>query len=152
MNQVGSGAGFKERLNGAALIATALIYPLIIFIVVMDPDLTPVEMIGWLSFGVGLHILVTILMSILAAVMTREEPDDERVRAIEHQGARVSGRVLQIGVVMIILGMIARALWQSAALSEQPMNPMLIGYGLMMALVIADLSGFVTRAVGYRRG
>lgn len=151
MNEAGTGAAFRERSNLAGLITTALIYPLTLFLIFMDTEPSPNKLIWMISGAIGLQIGATILLNIVASISTRQEPDDERVQAIERQGSRVSGLILNLGVTLTIGWLIFQSIMNPPELLEFSGSPLSTAYVLMAALVVAELASYITRAIAYRR-
>lgn len=149
MNSTGTGAAFRERSNLACLVTTALIYPALLLMAARNP--TAITLVGLLVAGVILQVVLLIVLHILAAVFTRQEPDDERVRAIEHRASRVSGVVLGVAV----FGVLGLTIVQGFVYPpEGPFlaSPVLTGYVLFGAVLAAELVRMSLAAVGYRRG
>lgn len=152
MNEEGTGAAFRERINFALLITTALIYPLTLVIIFLTPNPTPPDLLGYLLLAVVLQVAALIILSTLAAVMTRKEPDDERLVAIQRRGAKVSGGLLEIGVISVISWMIAQSFMQPPEDNISLLaSPLFSAYVLLAVFIVAQLAGMITMAIAYRR-
>lgn len=147
MNSTGTGAVFREWSNLACLVTTALIYPILLVRAMASPS--PYALAALLVIGIGVQVIVLILVHIAAAVLTRREPDDERVRAIEHRAARLGGGVLSVGV----FGVIGLTLLQATMLGREggfAASPLLTGYVLFGVVFLAEVFRMAIVAVGYR--
>lgn len=149
MNTRGTGADFHERSNLACLVTTALIYPALLAVAFAAP--TPVSMIGLLIVGVTLQVLALIVLHALVAVFTRDEPDDERVVAIQGRSARASGVVLSVGVWLVIGLTVAPGLVGPIA-DGSFASPIVTGHVLLACFIAAELTRMAHAAVLYRRG
>lgn len=150
MNTAGTGAAFHERSNLACLITTALIYPAVLVIAFLNP--APGTLLGLLIGGVVLQVAALIVLHIAAAVFTRQEPDDERVRAITHRSDRISGIVLSVGVFLVICLTIAQGFAIEGGVEPGSFaSPILTGYALLAAFVASELTRMTHGAVLHRR-
>lgn len=149
MNHSGTGADFQERSNLACLITTALIYPALLVGAFVLP--TPMSMIGLLVVGVTLQVILLVGMHVLLALVTREEPDDERVEAIKHRSDRVSGVVLSVGVFGVI-GLTVVQGWMQPGEAGSWVSPVFTGLVLFACFLVAELTRMAHAAVLYRRG
>ncbi|MFK7883551.1 MAG: hypothetical protein AB8F26_05130 [Phycisphaerales bacterium] len=149
MNSSGTGAVFREWSNLASLITTALIYPAILVLAFVYP--TPITLVGLLVGGVVLQVIVMILLHIAAAVLSRQEPDDERVVAIQRRASSPAGVVLGVGVFCVIGLTIVQGF---VSPTEGPLlaSPVLTGYALFAVVLVSELIRMSLIAVGFRRG
>lgn len=110
MNEDGTGHSFGLGSNWLVLISTAVIYPAILIVGSLGAwnvfALTVV-----LAVGVVLQVVVLVVGHIGLALMTRKEPDDERIREIERRAGGTSGVVLSVGVMMLVVVLIGRAMF-----------------------------------------
>lgn len=149
MNTSGTGASFRERSNLACLITTAAIYPAVLALAFSYPS--PFILVGLLVGGVVIQIIAMILLHIVAALVSREEPDDERVRAIGARASERAGVVLGVGVFFVIALTIVQGFVHPV---DGPLlgSPVLTGYVLFAVVLVSELIRMSLTAVGYRRG
>lgn len=147
MNESGTGAAFHERSNLVCLVTTALIFPPVLFFAFRDP--TPGRLLGLLVLAVILQVAALIVAHIALAVVTRPEPDDERIRAIAERSDRVSGLVLSAGVFGVVALTIAQGFAGSDAGSFA--SPVLTGCVLCACLAVSELTRMAHAAVLHRR-
>jgi TRAP-type C4-dicarboxylate transport system permease large subunit len=147
MNHSGTGADFHERSNLACLVTTALIYPGLL----VGAFVVPVSLTGLLIVGVILQVIALVVLHVLVAIFTRQEPDDERVESIKDRSDRVSGVVLSVGVFLVILLTIVQG-WQNPAQAGSFGSPVFTGLVLFAWFVVAELTRMAHAAVLYRRG
>lgn len=149
MNSTGTGAAFRERSNLVCLVTTTLIYPALLFMAARNP--TAIGLVGHLVAGVILQVVLLIVLQILVALFTRQEPDDERVRAIEHRASRLSGIMLRVGV-FVVLGLTIVQGFVYPPKGPFLASPVFTGYVLFGAVLAAELVRMSLAALGYRRG
>jgi len=149
MNHNGTGADFHERSNLACLVTTALIYPALLVGAFMAP--TPMTLVGLLIVGVILQVIALVVLHVLLAIFTRQEPDDERVRSITHRSDRLSGVVLSVGVFLVIMLTIVQGSMNPTQAGSFA-SPVFTGYVLLAWFVGAELTRMAHAAVLYRRG
>lgn len=150
MNTAGTGADFQERSNLACLITTAVIYPAILVIAFLNP--VPGVLIGLLVAGVVLQVIALGVLHVLAALFTRAEPDDERVRTIGHRSDRLGGLVLAAGVFLVVCLTIAQGLAAPEGFAPGSFaSPIITGYVLLAVFVLSELTRMAHAAVLHRR-
>lgn len=150
MNPNATGAAFQERSNLACLATTAVIYPALLVIAFLNP--TPGALIGLLIVGVILQVIALAVLHIGVALVTRVEPDDERVRAISHRSDRLGGLVLALGVFLVVCLTIAQGLSAPEALVPASFaSPIITGYVLLAVFVVSELARMAHAAVLHRR-
>ncbi len=150
MNPHGTGAAFQERSNLACLATTAVIYPALLVIAFLNP--VPGALIGLLIAGVALQVIALTVLHIIAALSTRTEPDDERVRAIAHRSDRLGGVVLSVGVGLVVCLTIAQGLKAPEGFAPGSFaSPILTGYVLFAVFVGSELARMAHAAVLHRR-
>lgn len=150
MNTAATGAAFQERSNIACLVTTAVIYPAILVIAFLNP--TPGTLIGLLIAGVILQVIALAVLHAAAAVFTRAEPDDERVRAITHRSDRLGGLVLAVGVFLVVCLTIAQGLAAPEGFAPGSFaSPIITGYVLFAVFVASELARMAHAAVLHRR-
>lgn len=147
MNASGTGATFREWSNFACLVSTAVVYPTILVIAWRSPSLA--SMIGLLIAGVVVQTVMLVVLHIVLALVTRSEPDDERITAIERRASRWSGGVLSVGVVSVVGLSIVQGIAAQGG-SSTFASPLLTGYVLLACFVVAELTRMSITAVGYR--
>lgn len=157
MNPSGTGATFREWSNLISLVTTLVIYPVMLYRWAAHPD-TIIALAWQLFVGVVIQVVVIIVTQIALAIFTKNEPDDERVRAIEHGPARVRGALLTIGIFAAIGLTILQELrgvvldGDSDFFSNPTLDsPILVGYMLFGVFYFAEVVRMALVAVGYRR-
>ena len=152
VNESGTGAVFRERMNLVTLTSTALIYSALLLLIVEAPT-DAVRTALFFAVAIALQLFVTIGAAIVIALTCAEEPDDERVVAIIRGSTRYSWPLLTILVVVVIFASIAQQIVLSAAgPSPSPLlEPLLIGHGLLFSLVLSDIVRMLTLAHDHRR-
>lgn len=151
MNTTGTGADFHERSNLACLGTTVLIYPALLVWAFQDP--TPGTLLALLIAGVVMQVAALAVLHIITALVTRQEPDDERVAAIGQRSDRLSGIVLSVGV----FGVISLTIAQGFLAPSEPGaasfgSPVLTGLVLLACFVTAELVRMGHAAILYRKG
>ena len=154
MNTNGTGATFRARLNRALLGSTVLIYGVALLIILRDPGdalLTTVTLVG---AAIAQTVALT-CMSMVLAVTTPDEPDDERDHDIELRSTRVSRWIVLIGmfaaIVLLILQQLALQAGEALPTSLRD-QPLFVGHILVLAFVGSEIVRFATLAASYRRG
>lgn len=93
-------------------------------------------------FMVATALLVAILVAghVVAALVGRPEPRDERDRAIEWRAESRSGSILGVGVMLALGALVVRvdAVW--------------VAHGLLLSLFLSELVRCSLQLVYYRRG
>jgi len=108
-------------------------------------------MIGLLIAGVMLQVVPLVVLHTIVALVTREEPDDERIVAIQQRSARASGVVLSVGVWLVVGLTVAQGLVGSAEVGSFA-SPIITGHVLLACFIVAELTRMTHAAVLYRRG
>jgi len=151
MNRTGTGATFREWSNLISLTTTLVIYPVMLLRWADHPH-SRLDLAWLLFIGVVLQVVLAILMHALLAIFTKSEPDDERVRAIEHRAARVRGTLLALGVFVTIAMTILQELRPAWSDSQNELleSPIIVGYALFGVFYFAEVVRMTLVAVGYR--
>jgi len=147
---------FQQRNIAASLVNFVLIlgfYLIRVFLMLQSGSLTPTNVFRLWGITIGLAIVVTIVLTILAhigsgivsAIQTQEEPviediQDERDQLIDLRGTRITYIVSSLGVFLSMLTFV---------FGQPPlvMFSLLIFFGL-----VAQITGDISRLVLYRRG
>ncbi len=148
MNPSGTGAAFRERSNLACLLTTVLIYPAVLAFAL--PFASPVALVMPLIAGVVLQVVILIVLHAVLALTTREEPDDERVRAIGHRADRIAGVVLSVGVMLVVGFTIIQQGAFLANLPDVAASPIFTGYVLFAVFVASEVIRMSLTALAYR--
>lgn len=151
MNPSGTGAAFQERSNMICLITTAVIYPAIIVLALVYQY--PITLAGLIIGGVVLQFFAHAVLHIPMAFLTRNEPDDERVRSIAHRSGRLAGIVLSVGVFLVIMLTIVQGLAAGGESNSAGFtSPIFTGSVLFACFIGSELTRMTHAAVLYRRG
>lgn len=138
-----------ERNVWATLIATAVIIPGYIVIILLQAAQRPLIEVDWfpiMLWAIGVSIVITIVLSIVWGIFAgAKDPDaigpaDIRDRDINRMGARVEQSftvIAGLGVI-VLCGVGADVFWIA--------NTMFLGFA------VAALVGSVARLIAYRRG
>ena len=140
---------YQERNTWATLIATVIMVPIYIVIVLIQADggpLTEVEWVPILLWTMGASIVGAIVISILWGIFAgMGDPagvgvSDQRDRDISRLGNRLGyGVLVAFALVALVLSMVeADWFW--------------IGNALFFGFALATLVGDIARVVAYRRG
>ena len=147
---------FQQRNIAASLVNFVLIlgfYLIRVFQMVQSGSLTPTNVFRLWGITIGLAIVVTIVLTILAhigsgivsAIQTQEEPviediQDERDQLIDLRGTRITYIVFSVGVFLSMLTFVF----------SQP--PLVMFSLLIFSGLLAQITGDISRLVLYRRG
>lgn len=111
--------------------------------------------VGILPLFLGAVILETFLFvaaEITIAILSRNEPTDERDRAIDATAHRYAYYVLSTTCGVALLGMVALSVVQAGI--EFPLNRLavILSQVVFFCLILAEVVRNTTQVVGYRRG
>ena len=102
---------------------------------------------------VVLQVVLSVIFHVALALHAREEPADERDKAIEAKSTHVAYYVLVTGCFVAGFGMfVLAALSSSPALASSLQAYLLMSQVLLFCVVLAETAQYVTQIVGYRRG
>lgn len=149
MNESGTGADFRAKSNLTALITTALIYPSVLIISSMG-DWNAFGLVALLTIGVILQTVIMILVHIILALSTDQEPDDERDQDLARRASHVSSTVLTSSVVIVLIIILVRAMISTAAQGGSASIDLWPMYGIFGSLIISELVRYTITARGYR--
>ena len=147
---------FQQRNIAASLVNFVLIlgfYLIRVFQMLQSGSLTPTNVFRLWGITIGLAIVVTIVLTILAhigsgivsAIQTQEEPviediQDERDQLIDLRGTRITYIVSSLGVFLSMLTFVF----------GQP--PLVMFSLLIFSGLAAQIIGDISRLILYRRG
>lgn len=140
---------YEERNTWATLIASVIIVPAYIVVVLMSADGGPLTEVDWVPimlWSMGASIVAAIVISILWGIVAgMRNPDDVgtsdvRDRDISRSGGRVGYWILVAAALgALVLSMIeAHWFW--------------IGNALFLGFALSTIVGDIVRVVAYRRG
>tara|TARA_R110000737_G_scaffold2923_19_gene10292 strand:- start:17937 stop:18395 length:459 start_codon:yes stop_codon:yes gene_type:complete len=112
MNDAGTGYSFGLGSNWLVLLSTAVIYPAVLIVGLMG-EWDVFALTVMLSIGVVVQVVVLAIGHIGLAMLTKKEPDDERMKQIQQWASRMSGIVLSVGVMLLVMLLIGRAMVQT---------------------------------------
>ncbi len=149
MNDSGTGAEFRTRSSWACLITTALIYPTLIALGGFS---------GWnalglavmLGLGVVAQAIVMIAVHIYLALRMPQEPDDERDKMVLTRSSSIAGYVLQSGVFLVLVLMIARTIAETLRSEGTAAVDLLPIYALLGVWIASELVRYALTITGYR--
>lgn len=141
--------GYEERNTWAGLIASLLVFPTYVILVLVQADGGPLTEVDWwpiMAWTIGGGIALTIVVSIAWGIVAgARDPDgggwsDQRDRDISRMGSRVGQGFLVIDGVAVISLCAFEADWFWIA------NAMFAGFAL------SAFVGGIASAIAYRRG
>ncbi len=157
MNQSGTGAAFNERSAAASLVTTGGIYCAVLAVALTQPT-NPFATIGLLIGGVVLQVVLLTVMHIYFAMVTPDEPNDERDALIQHRSLRLSHLILTLGAVVAMLLLLAQqAAVQLAATHADSIpadflsSPLAIAHALLLTLAASEVVRCASVVLAYRR-
>ncbi len=153
MNSKGTGSAFREAMAWKTCIATAIAYPCVMAVVLMNP--ASAVRTAWLYGGlIFFLIVVEIVFSIILSGATDETPDDERDRAIARRSSRYSHVVLSTGVILAIVNLFGQSIALDLGISVREFlaDPLLTAHVLIFFVYASEIVHFGTIALDYRRG
>ena len=140
---------FAERNVWATLIATAVIIPGYIVVILQQAGSGPLPSVDWfptMLWAIGISIAVTIVISITWGIFAglrnpeNASASDIRDRDIDRMGSRIEHALLVVaGIGVIVLSAVGADVFWIA-------NAMFLGFA------ISTLVGCIARLVAYRRG
>lgn len=149
MNQTGTGAEFRVRSSWACLITSLIIYPALIIFGGLA-NWNAIVFAVMLGLAVAVQTIIMIAVHIYLALRMPQEPDDERDKMLLSRASSIAGYVLQSGVFVVLVLMIARAsstTVQSKGTAEVDMLPI---YALLGVWIASELVRYVMTITGYR--
>jgi divalent metal cation (Fe/Co/Zn/Cd) transporter len=102
---------------------------------------------------VFLQVVLSVVFHIALALHARNEPTDERDRAIEAKSIRVAYYVLVTGCFLLGFGVFVLGVLSSVPVLASSLQAyLLMSQLLLFCLVLAETAQYVTQVVSYRRG
>lgn len=153
MNDSGTGAEFRVRSSWACLITTALIYPVLIAAGLMW-GWNGIELAAMLGVGIGIQAVVLVVVHIYLAIKMPNEPDDERDRMLLTRASSIAGYVLQSGVFVVLVMMIAMVIFRTVGsegregTSFEEMFPI---FALLAVWIASELVRYGLTITGYKQ-
>ncbi len=156
MNNRGTGADYREKSAWASLMTTGLVYAVVLTSIAAAPE-SLFGTVGVLIVGVVMQTLAMIVLHIVFAMGTPEEPDDERDLLIQMRSGRAAGWILSIAVVCAIGALLVQQFvldvtGKPVAELDVIANPIAVSHLLLFSLVIAEMTRHASVVVAYRRG
>lgn len=140
---------YEERNTWATLIASVIIVPAYIVVVLMSADGGPLTEVDWVPimlWSMGASIVAAIVISILWGIVAgMRNPDDVgtsdvRDRDISRSGGRVGYWILVAAALGALVLSMVEADW------------FWIGNALFLGFALSTIVGDIVRVVAYRRG
>ncbi|NQU48953.1 MAG: hypothetical protein HQ519_09935 [Planctomycetes bacterium] len=136
----------------AQLIGNGGLYVAVVAITWSQP--TDAVRFAW-ALGGALVFMVAILivLHIVIALLTKEQPEDERDDLIRLRSSRFSSYFLVIGILLAINCVLLQQI-TGGELADRSffMHPLFTGHLLLFCLVISECIRLLTEAISYRRG
>lgn len=140
---------YAERTTWSTLIATVIVIPIYVIVVLLQAGERPLTEVDWLPlmlWAIGISIGTTIVLSIIWGILAgMRDPEsattsDIRDRDIERMGSRVEHSFLVIAGlgVIALCGVGADVFWIA--------NAMFLGFA------VSTIIGGIARVIAYRRG
>lgn len=145
---------FRERLAWVCLLTTVTLYAFYFSHIVklLRADaLSSSALLGSFIGVVALQTVIAIVAGIAVAVGTRNDPKDERDRAISGRANRNAYVVLAFGVGCVIFGEMACAVFPAFCWSIFA-TPAASSQVLFFCFVVAEIAKYFTEAISYRGG
>ncbi len=101
--------------------------------------------------AVALQTVLIVVAVIAIAILSREEPADERDRAIDATAHRFAYYVLSTTSAVALLGLVALSVVQSAIEAPLTETVAIFSQIVFFCLILAEVVRNVTQVVGYRR-
>ncbi|MBC8406452.1 MAG: hypothetical protein H8E15_14625 [Planctomycetes bacterium] len=152
MNEAGTGASFREMSAWAQLIGNAGLYAAVVAITWSQP--TDAVRFAW-ALGGALVFMVAILivLHIVIALLTREQPDDERDGLIRLRSSRFSSFFLIVGILLAINCVLLQQITGGEPADRSFfMHPLFPAHLLLFSLMLSECLRLFTEAISYRRG
>lgn len=141
---------FREKSAWACLVCTLVVFvPYFVFVagLVQRGELSLLRVLVAFVAAVICQAGLAGLYHAAIALRTREEPADERDRAIEGRSVRAAYWVLLTGVMVLVLGVP-----MLGGLVPGSDSGLLVGQIALLCVVVAESVHFGVQAAGYRRG
>ena len=141
MNEDGTGPAFGTGSNWLVLVLTAVIYPAILIVGYLG-DWSVFQLTVVLAVGVVVKIVLLVVGHTGLALMTKREPDDERIKEIERRASGRSGVVLSAGVMTLVVVLIGRAMYQAINAEVEGVDvviDLLPVYALFGVFIVSEL-------------
>jgi len=152
MNNDGTGHAFGLGSNWLVLVSTALIYPAVLIVGLMG-EWDVFALTVMLSIGVVVQVVVLVIGHIGLAVLTKKEPDDERIKQIDQWASLKSGIVLSVGVMLLVVMLIGRAMFTAVDANVEGVEieiDLLPIYALFGVFIVSELVRYGLLIVGSR--
>jgi len=100
-----------------------------------------------------LMVAILIVLHIVIALLTREQPDDERDGLIRLRSNRFSSYFMVVGILLAInCVLLQQIIGGELADHSFFMHPLFTGHLLLFSLVLSECTRLLTEAISYRRG
>jgi hypothetical protein len=137
---------FREKSTWISLFSTVLLFGY--YYVVALPTLLRqtddrISIIGHLVGVIILLIIVQVVLHTVVAIYNRKEAQegaDERDKLIQLKATRVSYAFLVLGA------------WGTILIAFKASSPLMLGHLILLFFVLAEIAGYTTRLIHYRRG
>ncbi|MEM9064296.1 MAG: hypothetical protein AAGB51_02275 [Planctomycetota bacterium] len=152
MNEEATGARFNEASAWIQLLGAVGPFAGALAVIMSAPQNAGLTFFA-LASATTLTVIIQIVLHMVAAIATKEEPDDERDLAISHAADRAGGYIVSVGLIMAALALY----WQRWTSEAQPpesafRDPILVGHFLVLTLVVSEGLRTLTTIYFYRRG
>jgi len=146
---------FREKSLWACLLSLIVIYA-VYFVIAFQMNRagagSGLRVAVLFSGAVVAQVVSLIVAHAVFAAKSQPEPTDERDLAIELRSLRYSHVVLSVGVMLSILGLVARGVFPETGGTALPLTPFALGHALLLAFVIAEATNYGAQVFFYRRG
>ncbi len=145
---------YQEKSILGSLSAMVVVYGYYFVAVVRDASRPEFEArsLGRLMLAVIAIIVIEIVYHIVLALESKDEPKDERDTLIECKAYRNAYFLLAVGAGLVITGVIVAGLVSDTAPTRIIVTPFLTVNLVLLFMVLAELTKFLTQLFYYRRG
>lgn len=146
---------FREKSAWAALAVMLVVfipYFVHIFQLFGQGKLNLGYVLGGFLGAVALQVALLIVVSIVLAIRSREEPKDERDLEIESKSFKIAYYILTLGCFGGIPTLILCVLPFAPEMGPQLVAPLFLSQLLLLCFVVAEAAKYITQVVCYRRG
>ena len=150
-----AGLSPREIAAWASLLVTTLIYGpyfLSIWRAFADDALTPGAVLGAFIGVVISQVVLLVAIHIIAAIVLKDEPKDERDIAIENRSSRFAYNVLSGSIVVAAIGLVITAAAKDAPPVARYLGPVFLSQVFLFCFILAEVVQYLSQAISYRRG
>ena len=144
----------REAGAWACLIVTSLIYGpyfLRVWRTFAAGELTGATLLEIFVAAVISQIVLLVAIHIVIAIVLKDEPKDERDRAIENKSSRLAYNVLSIGIVIAAISIVLIPLKQAPPVARY-LDPIFLSQAFLFLAILAEIVQYGSQVIFYRRG